>query len=499
VVITRKSPNLSKEIQGKAQWIEKDKGVESHYEVYMKSEEKALPIEYINGQWYWINHDQGFWWTCQKVQVKAPQKYSLGTKARPFIESPDQKRIELAGVFSESESEEKSQMQVTESDLPTNDPQEDKAFKEATQDLKKLCLVTEVTEEIEEDEPMSEVATKTNVAQISFSGIPPMSPAQATSFVGGRVGPPMAGPSHSALSTSRTPAGPSGAIQTASGMVGMGGQTGETSSQPIGVPSGQGSGPSTRAPSTGMTALQAMQPSGGSSGGGALGLLAPLGRQPAAQVGLLPAANRVLRGHPPEIFDGQQKNTQKFVKEFTLWKMCNLRNEAMTNPFQRIMLALSYIKGPCVDNWVAKTSDDMVRKVFGDPQAIPPIQPIYADNNENLWNEFVNDFAQAFVDTAAAEQAYADLSKLEMKGDKIDKYITMFEHLLARAGWDQAAHGSIEMFKQGLQKGIHAGILQKDPLPIGIDQWQATTQKEVQRRRLIFASLGPCGGDYLST
>jgi len=67
---------------------------------------------------------------------------------------------------------------------------------------------------------------------------------------------------------------------------------------------------------------------------------------------------------------------------------------------------------------------------------IPPIQPIYADNDENLWNEFVNDFAQAFVDTAAAEQAYVDLSKLEMKGDEIDKYIATFEHLLARAGWD---------------------------------------------------------------
>jgi len=88
--------------------------------------------------------------------------------------------------------------------------------------------------------------------------------------------------------------------------------------------------------------------------------------------------------------------------------------------------------------------------VFGDPQAIPPIVLIYTDNDENLWNEFVNKFGQAFADTAAAEQAYADLSKLEMKGDEINKYIATFEHLLARAGWDQAAHGSIEMFKQGL-------------------------------------------------
>jgi len=153
--------------------------------------------------------------------------------------------------------------------------------------------------------------------------------------------------------------------------------------------------------------------------------------------------------------------------------MCNLQNEAITNPFQQIALALSYIKGLHVDDWVAKTSDDTVQKVFGDPQAIPPIMPIYADNDKNLWNEFVNKFRQAFMDMAMAEQAYADLSKLEMKGDEINKYIATFKHLLARAGWDRAAHGSIEMFKQGLQKGIHTSILQKDPLPIGIDQWQA--------------------------
>jgi len=140
----------------------------------------------------------------------------------------------------------------------------------------------------------------------------------------------MAGPSHSALSVSGIPVGPSRAIQAASGMAGTGGQTGGMSSQPTGIPSRQGSGLSTGAPSTG-TQLSGGS-SGGSSGGGGSGrgggsgglpgLLAPPGGQAAVQgapvVGLLPVANRALRGHPPEIFNGQRKNTQKFVKEFTL-------------------------------------------------------------------------------------------------------------------------------------------------------------------------------------
>ena len=166
-----------------------------------------------------------------------------------------------------------------------------------------------------------------------------MSPAQATTYTGGRVGLPMAGPSHSTLSPSGTPAGPSHTTQTASSMVGTGGPTGGVLSQQTGVPSGQGSGPSTRVPPTRGSALQGTQPSrSGSSGssrgtgGGGSGSSSGGGGPPAPPLppggqavvqgvpiaGPLPAANGVLRGHPPKIFDGQQKNTQKFVKEFTL-------------------------------------------------------------------------------------------------------------------------------------------------------------------------------------
>jgi len=60
-----------------------------------------------------------------------------------------------------------------------------------------------------------------------------------------------------------------------------------------------------------------------------------------------------MRGHPPEIFDGQRKNTHKFVREFNLWRMYNIKNDAMNHPYQRVALALSYIKGPKVDDWVA--------------------------------------------------------------------------------------------------------------------------------------------------
>ena len=59
-----------------------------------------------------------------------------------------------------------------------------------------------------------------------------------------------------------------------------------------------------------------------------------------------------MKGHAPKIFDGQRKNAAKFMHKFRLWKICNIQNEAMINPFQRIALTLLYMKGPKVDDWV---------------------------------------------------------------------------------------------------------------------------------------------------
>jgi hypothetical protein len=66
---------------------------------------------------------------------------------------------------------------------------------------------------------------------------------------------------------------------------------------------------------------------------------------PGGAQGQIPHPNGAMKGHPPELFDGNRKNTKKFMKEFRLWKLCNMNNEAMVNPFLHIALALSYIKG----------------------------------------------------------------------------------------------------------------------------------------------------------
>ena len=72
------------------------------------------------------------------------------------------------------------------------------------------------------------------------------------------------------------------------------------------------------------------------------------------------------------------------MKEFGLWKLCNMNNDVMINPFQRVALALSYIKGQDVDNWVSQQVDGVYHKVHGDPMANLP-GATHQANDEALW------------------------------------------------------------------------------------------------------------------
>jgi hypothetical protein len=59
--------------------------------------------------------------------------------------------------------------------------------------------------------------------------------------------------------------------------------------------------------------------------------------------------------------------------------------------------------------------------------------PTCLETDERLWAEFVGDFTRAYLETASAEQVYAELTRLKMRNDKIDKYIATFGHLQTKA------------------------------------------------------------------
>jgi hypothetical protein len=59
-----------------------------------------------------------------------------------------------------------------------------------------------------------------------------------------------------------------------------------------------------------------------------------------------------LKGTAPVVFAGDRSRSESFWNEFCRYRLLNRNNESISIPFFRVLTALSYIKGPMVEDWV---------------------------------------------------------------------------------------------------------------------------------------------------
>ena len=59
-----------------------------------------------------------------------------------------------------------------------------------------------------------------------------------------------------------------------------------------------------------------------------------------------------MKGNVPTVFTGNRSLSSKFLREFRIYQMANRENPAMNVALDCIGIAISYICGPNVDNWV---------------------------------------------------------------------------------------------------------------------------------------------------
>jgi hypothetical protein len=101
-------------------------------------------------------------------------------------------------------------------------------------------------------------------------------------------------------------------------------------------------------------------------------------------------------------------------------------------------LALSFIKGQNVVNWVGTQIDQLEENLTnicgGD------------EDDEDLWMEFEKEFKRAFISSTAKESAYVKLQSLKMKGDQLDEYIAELVTLIGELGWDYDSEMSYHKF-----------------------------------------------------
>ena len=92
-------------------------------------------------------------------------------------------------------------------------------------------------------------------------------------------------------------------------------------------------------------------PGGGSGGGGGGG-----GGPPRAAGGGGPIDRNnstKLSGKEPAIFDGDRSKAEAFLLEWTIYRLLNGEQDIMRQPFSRVMLFLTFIKGPDVQEWTS--------------------------------------------------------------------------------------------------------------------------------------------------
>ena len=160
-----------------------------------------------------------------------------------------------------------------------------------------------------------------------------------------------------------------------------------------------------------------------------------------------------MRGVPPTIFDGTRSKADDFIGQFRRFKMVDRTHKAMKVPFDQVLTALTYIRGPLINDWV----DQQEKKLAARTDTSKPNH--VQETDEVLWAEFETAFLAAWTDTSKKQNTFDQLMRLTMQGWDVDTYIATFDRLTLAVGWDSNSEGTIAKFREGLSKGIHSKAL----------------------------------------
>ena len=204
-------------------------------------------------------------------------------------------------------------------------------------------------------------------------------------------------------------------------------------------------------------------PGGGNPGGGG-GNPGGGGGNPGGGGGGNPAApHDKLSGQQPTLFDGDRKKSEAFMQEWTIYRGINRFTPQMTNPFSRILMFLSFIKGDKVHEWTQaqlRWAVDYVAQAPGN------------DNHEYVWDTVADAFFRAFTNITREVDAQTDIKTLKMKGDHgLDDYISTFERLARLGGYNLTDRAVIDMFVDGLPNSLAINVA-KFNNPRTFNEWK---------------------------
>ena len=145
------------------------------------------------------------------------------------------------------------------------------------------------------------------------------------------------------------------------------------------------------------------------------------------------------------------------------------------NPMKKTLLALGFLKGDVVDDWVDVQHNWINQKrAPTDPNTnhvqVPSTDPIF-------WTHFITEFNQAFADSAEKQNASTELHRIRMQGVDLDSYVARFKTLAAKAGYGLDEEGTLNLFRRGLPDALGKNVITKHN-PQSWNEWDTMTRAE---------------------
>ena len=195
------------------------------------------------------------------------------------------------------------------------------------------------------------------------------------------------------------------------------------------------------------------------------------------------------KGKAPTIFDGDRTKSKAFISDLDIYFRINRKKADVKNYYSRVLLALSFIKGPKVVNWVTTQVNQLDKDL-----------ELCRDDemDDDLWDGFLERFARTFISTTAKEDAFVRLRALKMKENNLDEYIADHSTLISELGWDKDSEAACQSFREGLPTGLARTILNQKGLPETMGRWIKISQK-YHARYAMSKALGYTGGKSKKT
>lgn len=152
----------------------------------------------------------------------------------------------------------------------------------------------------------------------------------------------------------------------------------------------------------------------------------------------------------PETFDGTVSKSQAFLSQLALYFLA--KSHEMRNDKDKIIFALSYMKGGTAGPWAELKVQDLT------PATASP-----------TWDAFVVEFKAVFGDSDPAGTARHKMDQLRQGSLSADEYVAAFRELKKDTGYNDTA--LIDRFEKGLNSSLVDKIYSLPAMPTDLAGW----------------------------